>query len=169
MRLFLALSLLVFSFFLSDSYAAKSNNKTAVTALDIDAQVEGIVSSFAEDVNAAYPAKVQNAKFKGTMDNFYSDFRSYLTLYFTVYDKLPEMIGSDAIKNLDGELKKETGTTVFELNEKMKGLTRTIDEKISPEIFKYLAREKYKAQHKAATQSASKSKANSKSKKSSSN
>ena len=167
MRLFLAL-FLVFSFFISNSYAANTKNKTAVPVVDINAQVEGIVSSFVEDVNAVYPVKVQNAKFKGTMDNFYSDFRSYLTLYFTVYDKLPEIIGSDVIKDLDGELKKETGTTVWELNEKMKGLTRTIDEKISPEIFKYLAREKYKAQRKAA-QSASKSKANSKIKKSSSN
>jgi hypothetical protein len=140
---------------LSNSYAAKSSEK-----------VEEVVSSFAEDLNAAYPLNAQTANFKSIMDKFYSDFRSYLSLYFDVYEKLPPIVGSDAIKDLDEALKGETGTTVRELNEKMKALTRTIDEKISPEIFKYLAREKYKAQHKLAKQSAATSK--SKSKKSSS-
>lgn len=137
MRSILVLFLL-FSFSLSNSYAAKSSEK-----------VEEVVSSFAEDVNAAYPLSAQTANFKSIMDKFYSDFRAYLSLYFDVYDKLPALVGSDAIKNLDEALKGETGTTVRELNEKMKALTRTIDEKISPEIFKYLARQKYKAQDKA--------------------
>jgi hypothetical protein len=135
---------ILFSLFLFNSFLMASETSS------INSQVESIVSSFAEDVNAVYPLKDQNAKFKTTMDSFYSDFRAYLTEYLNVYDKLPPIIGSDAIKNLDSALKEETGTTVKELNDKMKSLTRTIDRKISPEIFKYLAKEKYKAQHKAA-------------------
>ncbi|MEI6080516.1 MAG: hypothetical protein WCQ53_07770, partial [bacterium] len=104
------------SFILSSSSYAQP--KYELTAVD-EAQIKTNIANIKTNLNSVLPEKYQSLALANSINKFLTLYEDYLKKYFTISGKLPDLIGPDAIGEIDKILAEENGFTTKDIAEEL--------------------------------------------------
>lgn len=102
------------------------------TSAEVQARIHKNINDVRQSVNEVLPYEAQSEKLKLLISNFSEQYKNYQERYFTVIGELPEIIGPDAISQIDKILSEEKGFSTNDLKDDFARLLEKINKEIIP-------------------------------------
>lgn len=102
------------------------------TSAEVQARIHKNINDVRQSVNEVLPYEAQSEKLKSLISSFLNEYRVYQERYFTVIGELPEIIGPDAIAQIDKILSEEKGFDTKDLKNDFGRLLDKINNEILP-------------------------------------
>ncbi len=97
-------------------------------------QINSNVTNCKNIFNSIIPYQEQSLELRGLVSSFLNDYKAYQIKYFKVAGQLPDVIGPDAIGQIDAILLKNGGIDTFGLKDLLQTLTNKLDKDIFPKM-----------------------------------
>ena len=84
--------------------------------------------------NLIIPSNEQSVELRNLISGFLTDYKDYQIQFFKAFEQLPDVIGPDAIGQIDDLLLKGTGKNTFGLKDDLQHLVNTLELRLFPKI-----------------------------------
>lgn len=120
--------------FMAFAFALIANNAFAqdYTSQEVQQNIQKNLNDVRVSLNNILPYEYQSQELKDLVSSFLNEYKSYQERYFVVIGELPEIIGPDAISQIDKILSEEKGFNTNDLKNDFSSLLKKINEQIVP-------------------------------------